>query len=196
LKIVSSDGVGPNGHFQYDNWFVAMNPREGSRKNFWRLCKAASEVNAERLIFLEDDVTVVPGAIQTMSEMVIPGACAFVTCFDATTMEDPSPDGLYERLIPGVFQHSQALVIPGASLRVLARHEPTRYMYMGPDNWLSEVFAGQGYGIHVPSLVDHVGQISVAHEFASGLRARNLRPAPNVSFAHKERTGINQHKGD
>jgi hypothetical protein len=133
--------------------------------------KAAAEF--ERLLFFEDDVRPCPGAVTRMLAQEIPKEAAFVSFFDLGAIFHAAgltqlPLGLYQLPIEN-FSSNCALLFPKRSLKWLAERQPPELPWCtanSSDTALNDIFrANRGspwnvYGLHVPSLVQHVGDVS------------------------------------
>lgn len=144
--------------------------------------------DVDRLLFFEDDVQPCQNAVARMARMPIPGRVAFVSCCDLRGLGGLAPallevprDGIDGRGHWG----NQALIIPWGTLaRVVSKWEgtvPGTLPRMASDVVLAELACepGERFGVYAPSLVQHVGDVSLATPgaglVAEGRVARNFR---------------------
>lgn len=174
-RVVVADG----GRAAPCAWPLMTPPRPmGSRFNLWRLLMVAYWAEAARLVFFEDDVRPCRGAVRRLAELVIPPDVAFVSAFDCRRVAEGAGAGVHPFAFDeGPFMHSQALVFPAETIDLLAHLPPAEDGdRMGADTWIAQVCARaerRWYGVHVPSLVRHVGDVSVAHAAPCRFPVRN-----------------------
>lgn len=166
------------------DWFAKIESpnHRGSRRNLQQVLLTAHAWCVRRLVFFEDDVHPCRNAVRRMLSLPIPDEMAFVTAHDHSRVACGAAYGLHAAGFEREFQHSQALIFPGSTVRYLAEaiaRQRTKHPVaerMKADVWLGETLAGgpwTGFGVHVPSLVRHVGFVSIAHENPSATGDHN-----------------------
>lgn len=182
--IVLSDGQLPEGTSREgsgSHWvFVEAEGPSGSRRAFWRAFEVARELGADRTLFLEDDVTCAAGALELMTSTEVPEDLAFVSFFngrDEVKAVTPRP---YLHRVPMLgrdgrgFWGSCAMLIPRATIEFLVGFDPMLVetpFPLEPDGCADMVIAWllcrsqwRFYGLRIPCLVAHVGDVSTPSE--------------------------------
>lgn len=165
--MVNADGMwaGQRG------WKIAATEeKQGARAGLWRCIYLACALGADRLVHFEDDVLPCANAVQYMLEVPVPEEVGMLTFCDTREVEQGQPHGIYVRPAAGTrrkgFWTAAALVIPGRAVRDLARRDFEAYYHDNPQ--ASDLALGDAleatprpyYGVHVPSLVQHIGDFS------------------------------------
>lgn len=152
--------------------------RRGARWNIWRAVDVASErCVVDRLILLQDDVVLAPGALLTMETMEIPADVGIVNFHDfgADFMPWDRPEpGLHRfpahKFGSGGMCGAQALVIPIENVRWLAGCDPNHpELPPGPHGadyaigWWTQKGPRPWKLVVRPSPVTHLGAVSSCH---------------------------------
>lgn len=163
-----------------------------SRHNLWGAFRLALEKGATRLLFFEDDVLACKNAVHRMATVPIAADVAMVNFHDVKEVSPGSAPGLYRRHVRGRDSHGiwgiQALVLPRRTLEYLVTCDPfgvrvTSKQHHGDrtlEHYLS-LSSTPSYAVHIPCLVKHVGEISVAHPGKS-LTKRQTSNWPGVDY--------------
>lgn len=187
-KIVLSDGPFP--HPQRSDWKYVIRTEGPTsvRNNLWDAFRYAHMENACRLLYFEDDIELCRNAIRRMATITIPPDVAFMSFHDVKEAPPLTPAGIYRVPAAGRdgngFWGAQAMVFPQRTLAYLAPldpFEPRRWR----DSWkrhgdrVLEHYVGLSpwphYAVHIPCLVKHLGEISIAHPG----KPLQLRPTSN-----------------
>lgn len=194
--IVLSDGPLPRwerGPSSAEQWvFVQADGPSGSRRAFWRAFEVARELGADRTLFLEDDVTCAAGALELMTSTEVPSDVAFVSFFngrDEVKAASPRP---YICRVPLLgrdgrgFWGSCAMLVPRETIDFLLGFDPMLVetpFALEPDGCADMVIAWllcrsrwHHYGLRLPCLVAHVGDVSTPSE---GRNPRGRRRGSN-----------------
>jgi hypothetical protein len=197
LKNLFSDGpIGPDWReLGGPGWNVYDEPDQaprGPRWNIWRVFRAIEDY--DRLLLFEDDISIAAAGVDRMLAVDVPEDLAFVTFYDGRALAEGTPAGLYRHNVamvegPG-FWGSLAMLFPRRTVRYLAersydvdgelpphwrRHTRPRGSADLVMAWLLNRSPWPEYGIHVPSLVDHAGDVSTPLEGGrGGRRGRNV----------------------
>jgi hypothetical protein len=192
-KYVVSDGPLPGGRWRYSHldgagWGVSASfVVRGSRNGHWRALYLAAALDADRLLFFEDDARPVRNAVRYLLDLQVPEGVGMVSCCDIREVAEGAEPGIYVRPAMGTrrkgFQTSVALVVPGRTVRDLVRRDPLAYLADRPDTAdmalgaALEASAIPYYGVLVPGLFRHAGDVSCVP--GSPIRqARNLPAEP------------------
>lgn len=143
---------------------------QGTRPSLHKILNQAAEADVPFLLYFEDDVRACVHAIEAMIAIPVPESCGFLTFCNQKQGYDDRPAIHLRRAddlqnAPGHWG-MQALKIPRRSLQYFARN--IRLPRLG--RYGSDVFLGQSlasaaaptkhYGIVLPSLVRHVGELT------------------------------------
>lgn len=144
--------------------------RMGVTKSMWRVLAWAKDVRADRLLYCEDDIQPAPGAVTTILAAGVTRQQALVSAFDAKEFREPwrLPNGVHD--VPVMGQDGRGLfgacclLIPRKAILWALRHK---------DEWAGDSLAADQAlswslrnapwplrGVHVPSLVEHIGDTS------------------------------------
>lgn len=181
-KIVVSDGDLPEA-LRWESVMYAG--PSGSRKAFWNVLRMVESYSPDSFVYIEDDVRPCANGLVRINGFEIPRHMAFVSFHDLFLLRERAPRGLYE--VPlrynGVrkdFCGSQCLLFPRRTWEYLLTRDP--FEMENEEHWseissidcvigyLLDQSPWRSYGCHVPSLVDHVGRVSIAHP---GSESRN-----------------------
>lgn len=160
----------------YDNrrigWSVIrLGEKLGSSEAMRRLLRMET-VHGTDLLFFEDDLELCKNTVHRMVHQSVPSDTWLISFFDAKEVTDGAPIGIHRRPPNGHdrlgFRCSQALKFKAAAIRILAEADWNVYdihrMKMGSDHLIGEILASHPttsrIGIHIPSLVQHVGRHS------------------------------------
>lgn len=191
--IVLSDGPFPSGLDRSSRWvFVEAEGPSGSRRAFWRAFEVARELGADRTLFLEDDVTCARGALGVMAATEVPDDLAFVSFFNGRAEEKAETPRPYLHRVPLLgrdgrgFWGSCAILVPRETLDFLVGFDPMLVetpFPLEPDGCADMVIAWllcrsrwHFYGLRIPCLVAHVGDVSTPSE---GRNPRGRRRGSN-----------------
>lgn len=147
---------------------------ESTRANLWQAFRAALELEAERLLYFEDDIYPCRNAVARMAELAIPAAAAFVTFHDKKQILRRRAPGLHMVPAPDEdgagFWGLQAVALPRRTLEYLATLDPMSIRTINTrrngDRVLEDFVSRSRWpwiAYHSPSLVRHVGHVSAAH---------------------------------
>lgn len=146
-----------------------------TRNNLWSAFRTASHLGADRLLYFEDDLVLTRNAVHRMAQVEIPADCAFMTFHDVKEREPGSKAGIYVTADAhgkdGMgFWGAQAMAFPLRTLLYLEGCDPFAVWKTNPqrhgDRTLEHYVSlsrWPRYAIHMPCLVKHMGDISVAH---------------------------------
>lgn len=165
-RAIVCDGIytGP----RFGGWdiisYLGKQPGSGNRDAMFRVFSTAEDLAGNALV-LEDDVTMAPGSLQYMLDFDIPGDIGFVSFFGAKSyINSRTPHGL-RRIPRGTSRFLQANKYSRGALSMLNafRYRPE---YQETPQSADQTIARAckvnkiDAAIHVPSLVDHVGEVS------------------------------------
>ena len=160
-------------------WTMVCNGAErlSVRNNLWAAFRHAVDRDSSRLLYFEDDVIPCLNAVERMATITIPDDCSLITFHDTKEHAPNTARGLYRHDPYGDdgqgFCGCQAMAIPRRMLDYLITCDPFTVWKSLPQKHGDQVL---GYFIdkspwprfatHVPSLVKHVGEVSIAHPSA------------------------------
>ncbi len=193
-KLVFSDGPLPHGiRERFTSWnFFEYDGPSGTKKALWRVFKYFDGDPSDfRLLLIEDDVIACRNAINRMLMTEIPDGMAAVTFFDLRETDASTPWGIHRRKLKRKSHQTlwglQAVLFEGGAVRFLAKQDPESIDYLQSsihqsDVALSELLAEgyhrQHFGVHVPNLFEHCGDVS-----AWGNQKKHRSPFfPGVEF--------------
>ncbi len=174
-RAVFSDG--PCGYRRPD-WDVVelSSERRGTRQSAWSIFRAALDRGVERLIYCEDDIVLCRNAISYLAKMALPEGQAFVTCLDHRDWLMRLQTGIHAASFgDGRLLGSQLLVFSRKTLEYLVSLDPMAVINSHPwykdgrhsvDMVIGKILRDgpwKSYGIHVPALGQHLGDVSAAH---------------------------------
>jgi len=156
--------------------------RMGQCWNFLRALRAGVESGAERITLLEDDIEITRGFVARVEATEVPDDCAFISWFDPFlgcprlgTYYDAHPEiGPKEKIpdapgfvrrVAALFYCNQALTFRRAAAEMILESSLTR-MWSVPnegDQLIAQVMRHDFYAVHVPSIVQHVGMVSLCN---------------------------------
>lgn len=158
-RLLVADGCRPD----VEGWSVhASDEQCGQAATFFRALRLAVEApEFESLTLFEDDIILAKNALHYIGALCIPSDLVLVSWFTRSFRRRPVPQ--YLALIPATnFGGNVAITLPartvheildsGISDRWSERHRG--------DMVFGEVFQGRPMGIHLPSLVQHIGSDS------------------------------------
>jgi len=174
-KVVVSDGLSPEA-LRWES--IMYGGPSGSRKAFWNILKVVKDSSPDSFVYIEDDVRPCANAMVRINGFKVPENLAFVSFHDMSLMKNDAPRGLYE--VPlrynGVrkdFCGSQCILFPRRSWEYLLTRDPFEMAderFWSPMSsidcvlgYLLDQSSWRSYGCHVPSLVNHIGRVSIAH---------------------------------
>ncbi len=182
LRMICSDG--PIDKFTHNGWryLYALEP-VGNLRKFFDVLEFARAYSADRLFYFEDDVVLCKNAIARMQSVGVPEHLAFVSYFD---MKEVKPHqsrtpALLNVPVMGLdgqgFWGLQAVVFPKRTMDYLLANRAQILDEAGGEarRHQSDYFMGQAllrspwptYGVHVPNLVQHVGELSAVNKNAA-----------------------------
>lgn len=155
--------------------------RRGQAWNFLRALRAGLASGAERITLLEDDIEICRGFVQRVERQPIPDDCAFISWFDPflgmpgrlgdyyagdTAVREAVPDapGFVRRLC-SKFYCNQALTFRRATVEQLLTSPVALYWEAAHegDMLIAQALQHTPYAVHAPSLVQHVGTVSLCN---------------------------------
>jgi len=195
-KIVFSNGPIPP--IDICPWPCQETTTASSRSNLVAAISMAANLNAERLLFFEDDILACVGAVERMATVKIPGDVSFMTFHDLKELQNDETMRPSVMRVPAKgfdgrgFWGNQAIAIPNLTLRYLAKKDffsiRRDELPGGGDSSIGDLAASSPrpfFSVHIPSLVRHTGAVSVAHPGAQ-LGKRQPRNYRGDSFdAHQ-----------
>ena len=144
-----------------------------TRTNLWQAFSIAKTRNVDSLLFFEDDIVLCKNAVARMLEVDCPSHCTFVSFFDNNRGRS-SKWGIQTSSLPKdfngqLFHGTLAMSFPKKTIEFLADKDPfslrTDQPHRQADTVMAEICATSPWphvAHHIPSLVRHVGEISVA----------------------------------
>jgi len=173
-RWVLSDGDAIDGQRVLDaDWQLHRlggDPRGNLRAFLAVFAFALRDVTCDHLLFFEDDVVACKGAIARMLQTGVPHDCAFTSFFDMKECPYGMPPQLHKVSTMGAdgrgYWGSQAILWPRRTMEYLVARGPA--MLEGGSAHSSDCLFGSHllfsatphYALHVPSLVEHVGDVS------------------------------------
>lgn len=163
---------------------------QGSLHALFATLRWARNHDVDRLLYFEDDVVVCKNAIPRMLAVGVPENLAFVSFFDMKEMSYAAPPGMYEMSPMGNdgrgFWGMQSVLLPRRTIEFILRNED-RIRRFGNKQSGETLFGyellkdGQKYGVHVPNLVEHVGDVSAIWSWTPSVNRRSTS-FPGESF--------------
>ena len=194
-KLIISDGDWsfpgkPGWEIQYNDGPL------GHRKAFWRTLEVVAGMDADNLLYVEDDVRACKNAFRHIARMNVPDDAALLSFHDMSICKEKAEYG--PRRIPlrwngktKDFCGLQCALIPRRSIDFLLQHDPfgmSEEQYWSPTSsadcvlgYILNKSSTKNYVLHVPSLVLHVGEVSAAHNKPLKGRA-DTRNFPGLTF--------------
>lgn len=163
------------------------------RNNLWNAFRMAVQLGSPRLLFFEDDILLCKNAVRRMATVEIPDTAAFMTFHDVKEHEPGTKPGIYlsddAHGKEGTgFWGSQALAIPRRTLEYLVTCDPFSVWKSSlprHGDRVLEHFVSKSkwprFAVHMPCLVRHVGEVSVAHPGKS-LSVRTTTNWPGLDY--------------
>jgi hypothetical protein len=192
-KILFSDGPLPHGWTKPrttspSNWEVReYEGPSGAKEAIWRIFRYAANRKFDRLISFEDDVVPCRNAVTKVFGTDVPPGAAFMSYFDYRSCGPERPDGIYllteGSTKGGRYWGTQAICFPREVVCFLAEQDPKNIPAGGNDTAVWDVLRKSPWhhvALHVPSLFDHVGEVSTQ---PNPVMHRALRPLPESSDA-------------
>jgi len=155
--------------------------RRGQAWNFLRALRAGLDAGAERITLLEDDLEICRGFVARVEATPVPADCAFISWFDpflgcprlgtyqgymALPPKEPLPPAPgFVRRICSLFYCNQALTFTRATASRIARAYISA-VWTAPhegDVLIAQILQHENYAVHYPSLVQHVGALSLCN---------------------------------
>lgn len=183
-RVVVSDSLGHRPDVP-EPWlmFNFAKPRGGKNENRWAMWKAfelAAEIG-EDLVLLEDDIRMCANGARYLERFPVPGGVGFVSFF--APFGERMPYGLWRGSLRA-FSYAQCLKFSSRRVAALARgyHEMAGGPHGGADIALRAFGERRGwtYSLHIPSIVQHVGDVSAVDERRLG--DRTSPTFPGVDF--------------
>lgn len=172
------DGIACRPRWSIDRLSAAPS---GSLNAMFNAFRFALDRGAERLLYFEDDVIVCKNAVPRMLEVDV-GDLAFVSFFDMKEMPESAPHGLHRMSPMGRdgrgFWGAQALLLPRRTLEFALACEPRIRRFGNKQSGetllgYELLKAGYEYGVHVPNLVEHVGDVSAIWSWTPSVNRRS-----------------------
>ncbi|MGH7674005.1 MAG: hypothetical protein ACREMV_01930 [Gemmatimonadales bacterium] len=137
--------------------------RKGESPTFFAALALAAALDADPLLYFEDDARPCRGAVARMLAVGVPDDCAFVSYWEHTYHVPP---GIH-RVSMRVFVGKLALAIPGRTLQMIARGNFVLGAGGAGDLQLARLLAEYSstptFAVHEPPLVQHVGEVSAVN---------------------------------
>lgn len=154
-------------------WELLKHPeRRGIRAMMWWAFEIASNLDADHLLFCEDDIEPIKNALRYIlaNEGKLTLDTAFVDFYDFNNNRHPLADGLHKRSINGQYWGNQCMLFPRHTFEWLLDCDPFSVKrWQAPSNadralgFLLGSSPWPEYSVHMPRLVRHKGEISAAH---------------------------------
>lgn len=156
-RLLVQDGESPA--IRRPGWelLAAQKASRGNGAPFRRMLEAT---RGDDLLALEDDVQLGGHGLEFISRHGVPPDLAFVSFFECCFVQGARL-GLYTAPCE-IFGFAQALLIPARTIELLLAGEWDHPDACSDSN-MSTILRGYRYGIHVPSVVQHIGRQSIAH---------------------------------
>jgi hypothetical protein len=198
LRQLAAQGIGQNNARDL-NLFIDTQ-RYGQCWNFLRAIKAGIDSMRPWVTVLEDDIELCRGAVKRIDESGVPADCAFICWCDTfvgrpkqviegpyafNRPKEPVPDAPgYVRRTSALFYCSQALTFPRSSAIAILESPLTRMWSARNegDQLVAQVFRHDPYAVHVPSLVQHVGDLSICNPGSKLMLERLSHHYPGKDF--------------
>lgn len=191
---VVADGIGlhDSNLLRPAGWFMCSNAqRTGSRLATWRALTVAIERGADFQIFCEDDLHVSPGAVTRILDHAsrwdqMSRNAAWISYYDAKECPEGTTPGLHTIPCMGLdgngFCGSLCLLIPRRTIEYLVTKcdpigkSPFDYTFHAGDcmlGWFMSNSPWPNYEVHIPTLIDHRGDVSGVGNRALPVRGNN-----------------------
>lgn len=160
----------------FPGWNVFRVPGgpHGTRTMMWTAFEIFAARRGERLLYLEDDLTLCRNAISYAADFEYPGDMGLVTFFDPRHLPGGASPGLYGHSLEH-FWCSQFISMEKPVVKFLLQYDPCAYRQpdwakdgrnssdsvMGHLLRYEEPSAWRRFGVHIPCLADHVGAASI-----------------------------------
>jgi hypothetical protein len=150
-------------------WQVAESPtRLGQMRTYWRALRLGIEearrFGTDRITIFEDDVEICNNALSYMERARFPDSLDFMTWFDGHVVPPGSQQGVYPVPAQYFFCLQGVTWRRSTAERLLAA--PQAQSWPEPhrgDILIARILAGRTYGVHVPNLVQHRGDVSLCN---------------------------------
>lgn len=195
-RFVFSDGP-PSCHFQAlpRGWeyFSNNDGPSGTPEAMWSVFAQALELGADRLLYCEDDIIAAPAAVARALAVEIPAAVSYVSFYDSKEFMSRGlrmQPGLYQIPALGLdgrgFWGSLCFLLPRRTMEFALTRRPAEWrMPFEPRpggngaadcliSWVAHKSPAPNSMVHLPSLVDHVGDISAAALVLPRRRSKNF----------------------
>lgn len=178
-RVVISDGYES---LAIRDWAITMGPGpSGPAMALGRVLQQARQY--DQILLFEDDLVACKNAIPWMLKVGVPDDLFLVSFFDVDRCKTGTEPGLY-RFPNRVFSSTLCVLLPKRSVEFLLsrdqfhRHESADSLLsseMGLSPW-------PYYGLHYPSLVEHVGAVSAKDPLAKLVKGRVATHFVGVDF--------------
>lgn len=143
----------------------------GIRYMMWAAFGYALAYEYEALIFCEDDVRFCKNAITRILSLEIPDDVAFMDFYDMTKLRHRAANwGLHKFPCTDKYWGNQCMLFPARTMQWLYDHNPMEVSQWELPNHADRVLGHllarspwPNYMVHLPRLVRHMGEVSVAH---------------------------------
>lgn len=155
--------------------------RVGQCWNYLRALQAGYDSGKPLITIFEDDIVLCRNAIARIDASDVPADCAFI-CWCDTFLDRPRPVAKgpfvenqpkergpdapgYVRRVSALFYCSQALTFTRGSARTVLDSSLTR-IWSAPnegDTLIAQIFRHDYYAVHYPSIVQHIGLVSLCN---------------------------------
>jgi hypothetical protein len=191
---------GPSFERAFPGWYVQHNKQiTGSRLAMMRAFQVAHENHADHLIYCEDDLNVAAGAInRVIADIPDIGDLGFLTYYDGRRLNEGVEHGIHRRNCKesdspvDYFAGSLCMLFPKPVIEYLVTCDPLHapifdgWGYYGSDAVIGYFLDKSGrwpqYGIRVPTLVDHVGDVSSIIPSNRPIRGKNFAGSRDPIF--------------
>lgn len=145
-----------------------------TRTNLWAAVRKAIELRVDKLIYFEDDIETCKNTVSYMAAIPNPNTIGLITFHDMKEMPPKSENGIYVVPAKGRNQRGfwglQAVIFPRWTLAYLVTKDPFSLWTQNPsgngDQVIGELLSQSPwprFAVHIPCLVNHLGEVSVAH---------------------------------
>lgn len=207
-KWIVSDGISLDAAGGwYAGWQRHFNAqRTGARLAMWRVFMLAKERDADWLIYCEDDLNTAPRAIDTIIDNTHESwhlrneAVAFLSYYDGRIIEEGAPSGVYPTPCmtseTEYFCGALCMLIPRRTIDYLCSVDPLDCPPFQGSFHSGDCVMGYhlsrspwpNYGIVIPTLVDHRGDVSAVGEGRKALiRGRNFAGVRDAVYTELQR---------
>lgn len=172
-------------------WDLQEHPQKrGIRAMLWWAFEIASNLDVDQLLFCEDDIETAKNAVSYILRQSpnfwSQDDLAFIDFYDMNHARYPLEERLHKKRITDRYWGNQMMLFPKRTIEWLLEHNPFAFL---PDKSPSNADRVLGrllgaskwptYGVHIPRLVRHIGEVSAAHPDVPRLDQMTIRSNPD-----------------